>query len=268
MNSETPDAVQNPSLFIFDLSPEGNVLIDAIESLPPRADNLEKFEGALEQYGRTSRTGDSDLWALVKPDFRLQEGYVFTGRRGLPQKLGCDLYKRSGIAFQMMSLYAKNKYCGVCGNPMTDHECDRARFCTACGNTVYPALSSAVIVAIEKDGMLLMGHNVNFPKNRYSILAGFVEPGETLEDALSREVYEESRISVKNIRYFGSQPWPFPNSMMFGFQADWESGEPTPDEGELSDVRWFTPSDLPDLPPSVSIARKLIDNWLLRVSKR
>jgi len=147
---------------------------------------------------------------------------------------------------------------------MHDHERDRARFCRSCGNTVYPALSNAVIVAVEKEGRLLLGHNVNFPQGRYSVLAGFVEPGETLEEAIRREIFEESGITVKNIRYFGSQPWPFPNSMMFGFNADWESGEPQADGDELSDVRWFSPKELPDIPPSISISRKLIDDWLAR----
>ena len=109
-----------------------------------------------------------------------------------------------------------------------------------------------------------MGHNASFPEGRYSVLAGFVEPGETVEQAVEREVYEESGIRVKNIRYAGSQPWPFPSSMMLGFRADWESGEPVPDGTEITDVRWFSPYDLPDLPPRISISRRLIDGWLAR----
>jgi NAD+ diphosphatase len=175
-----------------------------------------------------------------------------------------DIFRRSGAAFQMMSLYRRNIYCGICGARMTDHETDNARVCPECGNIVYPSLSPAVIVAVEKDGMLLMGHNANFPPGRYSVLAGFVEPGETLEETIFREVYEESRVRVKNITYFGSQPWPFPNSMMFGFKAEWESGEPVPHDGELTDVRWFSPDGLPDLPPPLSISRALINDWLLR----
>jgi NAD+ diphosphatase len=111
-----------------------------------------------------------------------------------------------------------------------------------------------------------MGHGVNFPPGRYSVLAGFVEPGETLEQAVEREIFEESRVLVKNVRYFGSQPWPFPNSMMIGFRADWASGAPTPGDDELTDVRWFRRGEVPDMPPSVSISRRLIDDWLLRKS--
>ena len=149
---------------------------------------------------------------------------------------------------------------------MRDHDRDLARYCQNCGNTVYPALSSAVIVAVEREARILLGHNVNFPAGRYSLLAGFVEPGETLEDAIRREILEEAGVTVKNIRYFGSQPWPFPNSMMLGFNAEWESGEPRPDGWELSDVRWFSADGLPDIPPPISISRQLIDDWLSRVS--
>lgn len=147
---------------------------------------------------------------------------------------------------------------------MKEHEKDRAMVCPSCGHVVYPSLSPAVIMSVEKDGKLLMGHGASFPPGRYSVLAGFVEPGETLEEAVCREVYEESRIRVKNVRYFASQPWPFPNSFMLAFQTDWESGEPVADNEEMLSVRWFTPDDLPDIPPGVSVSRKLIDDWLER----
>jgi NAD+ diphosphatase len=173
---------------------------------------------------------------------------------------------RSGAAFQMMRLHLDNQHCGRCGAPMRDHDKEAARVCPACGRIVFPSLNPAMIVAVEKDGMILLGHNATFPKGRYSVLAGFVEPGETVEGAVEREVYEESCVTVKNIRYVGSQPWPFPSSMMLGFHADWASGEPCPDGVEMTDVRWFTPYDLPNLPPRVSISRMLIDDWLRRVS--
>jgi NAD+ diphosphatase len=195
-------------------------------------------------------------------------GYEFASRRDLPAFMSEDLFVRSGAAFQMMSLYVNNKFCGKCGEPMRDHTKENARECPECGRIVFPSLAPAVIVAVERDGMLLLGHNANFPEGRYSVLAGFVEPGETLEQTVAREVYEESRIKVKNIRYFGNQPWPFPASMMLGFRAEWRSGEPYPDGEEVTDVRWFSPDQLPALPQSVSISRKLIDAWLERVRRR
>ncbi|MDR1966545.1 MAG: NAD(+) diphosphatase [Synergistaceae bacterium] len=260
--SDKPNA--NPKLFIFDNSPEGRILIGPGETGVPDAAELGRLADSMSAQGRVSRSSGCDLWAIAKTDFQPQDGYFFAQRRELPEMCEESMFRRSGAAFQMKTLYVKNKFCGECGNVMSDHEADPARVCGACGNVVYPALSSAVIVAVEKDGMLLLGHNVNFPNTRYSVLAGFVEPGETLEDAVNREVYEESEVRVKNITYFGSQPWPFPNSMMFGFRADWESGEPRPDGVELTDVRWFAPRDLPDIPPPISISRRLIDDWMSR----
>jgi NAD+ diphosphatase len=167
-----------------------------------------------------------------------------------------------------MNLHVNNTFCGKCGALMRDHVRDLARECPECGRLIFPSSSPAVIVAVEKDGMLLLGHNSSFPVNRYSVLAGFVEPGETIEQTVEREVYEESRIRVKNIRYFGSQPWPFPASLMLGFRADWKSGEPEPDGEEMTGVRWFTPDDLPDLPPGISISRRLIEDWRRRCSRK
>jgi NAD+ diphosphatase len=197
----------------------------------------------------------------------LPDGCEFKARRDIATRFGADFFVRSGAAFQVMSLYANNKFCGKCGEPTRYHARDLARECPNCGRLVFPSLCPAVIVAVEKDGMLLMGHNVNFPQGRYSVLAGFVEPGETLERTVAREVYEESSVRVRNIRYFCSQPWPFPASMMLAFNADWESGEPTPDGEEITDVRWFSPDNLPaepNLPPAMTISRMLVEDWRRR----
>ena len=121
-------------------------------------------------------------------------------------------------------------------------------------------------MAVERDGRLLMGHGVNFPAGRYSVLAGFVEPGENLEQCVEREVYEESRIRVKNVRYFASQPWAFPHSLMLGFQAEWESGEIVPETSEVSDVRWFAPAEIKNYYRGVSISAKLIEDFIRRHS--
>lgn len=253
-------------LFVFDDSPEGKILLvagDPPTAIAPSERNI--LGDLIEFFGNCCAPGIvGDEWALMKDGAAIPDGFVLIARRDLPAYFGMDFFTRSGIAFQMMSLFKKNRFCGVCGAMMADHPVERARLCGSCGNIVYPVLAPAVIVAVERDGMLLMGHGVNFPKGRYSVLAGFVEPGETLEECVKREIFEESGVRVKNIRYFGSQPWPFPASMMLGFKADWESGDPAPRDGELSDVHWFRREDLPDMPPSVSISRRLIDDWLLR----
>jgi NAD+ diphosphatase len=252
-------------LFIFDRSPEGSVLLPRCETRTLGFDEFEKYGHLLESHGLVSRAlGRHDGWGIIAPGESVPDDLEPVSRRDLAELLGSDVFVRSGEAFQIMSLYINNIFCGKCGARMRDHEKDLARECPECGRLIFPSLCPAVIVAVEKDGMLLMGHNVNFPSGRYSVLAGFVEPGETLEQTVAREVYEESKVRIKNIRYFGSQSWPFPASMMLGFLADWESGEPEPDGDEVSDVRWFTPDDLPDLPPNISISKMLIDDWLRR----
>jgi NAD+ diphosphatase len=265
MSSGAPEGTNAPKLFIFDGPGEGRVLVSAGDAVIP-AGELRHFSGFLEASGAVARSESSDLWGVIAGGGVALDGFRFISRRDLPAAQGMEIFRRSGAAYQMMNLCLKNRFCGSCGKPMMDHKNDLARYCQNCGNTVYPVLSCAVIVAVERGARILLGHNVSFPAGRYSLLAGFVEPGEALEDAIKREIFEESGVTIKNIRYFGSQPWPFPSSMMIGFIAEWESGEPRADGGELSDVRWFSAADLPDLPPPISISRQLIDDWLSRVS--
>ena len=254
--------------FIFDPSPEGRVFLRAgnLSEIPEALDEttFEGQAGAFRLQGRVAHDENSDRWALLREGDDVPKGLIALSRRELPAIFGYDLFVRAGIAFQIMNLTRSNQFCGVCGTAMGDHKVDRARECPSCGHIVYPVMSPAIIVAVTRGDKLLMGHGVNFPSGRYSVLAGFVEPGETFEEAVAREIYEESKVRVKNIRYFGSQPWPFPNSMMIGFKADWESGDPQADGEELTDVRWFARDELPEIPPSVSISRKLIDDWRSR----
>ena len=253
--------------FVFDPSPEGRVFLRAGD--PPGVSSaldeaaFGRLEEAFRLHGHVAHDENSDCWALFDgpPGGDAPEGFVALSRRELPAIFGYDLFVRAGIAFQMMNLTRSNQFCGACGAGMRDHQVDRARECPACGHLVYPVMSPAIIVAVTKEDKLLMGHGVNFPSGRYSVLAGFVEPGETFEEAVAREICEESQVRVQNVRYFGSQPWPFPNSMMIGFKADWASGDPQADGAELTDVKWFSRDELPEIPPSVSISRMLIDDW-------
>ena len=142
------------------------------------------------------------------------------------------------------------------------HPTERAKECPQCGRLHFPRLAPAIIVLVERGHEMLLARARRFPTVMYSTLAGFVEPGETLEEAVVREVKEESGITVKDIRYFGSQPWPFPHSLMIGFTAVYESGEITLGDEENIDAGWFSADNLPPLPGKISIARKLID-WFL-----
>lgn len=192
------------------------------------------------------------------------EGWQALGLRATWAHLGDDLFALAGRALQVLEWERKHTYCGACGIPTEPVAGERARRCPACGLTSYPRLDPATIVLVERDGQALLARGRNFSLPFYSCLAGFVEPGESLEESVRREVWEETRIVVDDIRYVGSQPWPFPHSMMIGFTARYVDGEIQVDESELSDAQWFRATDLPKLPGRLSIARRLVDGWLCR----
>lgn len=197
--------------------------------------------------------------ALAKADAEAPEGYAFTGLRALYGSLSDGLFHLAGRAYQIAEWNAAHRFCGRCGTPMDHSDTERSKKCLSCGLTSYPPVSPAVITAIFREGRILLAHAKHFQNNMHSLIAGFVEPGETLEDAVRREIREEVGLQVRNIRYFGSQQWPFPNSLMIGFMADYESGEITVDGEEIVFADWFEPDRLPVLPHEISIARKMID---------
>jgi NAD+ diphosphatase len=168
----------------------------------------------------------------------------------------------AGRANQLIYWDITHKYCGKCGHETENKADERAKICTRCQHVNYPRLSPAVIVAVVKNDRILLARNQRFKKPFYSVLAGFVEPGESLEECVKREVTEEVGITVKNVRYFGSQPWPFPDSLMIAFVADYASGKLVVDQSEITDASWFSKTNLPDIPPKISIARQLID-WFV-----
>ncbi len=154
-----------------------------------------------------------------------------------------------------------SRYCGVCGSRTARSPRHRAMVCGSCGHLSFPKVSPAVIVQVTRGREILLGRSHRHPQGSYSVLAGFVDPGESLEDAVRREIEEESGVRVRDIRYFGSQPWPFPDSLMVGFTAVYAGGDLRNEDDELEDVDWFTADALPPVPPSYSIARALIDDF-------
>ncbi len=189
-------------------------------------------------------------------------GTTFEALRKLYEYLEEDFFSLAGRAFQVIDWDRTHQYCGHCGTQTLQLLGKRAKQCPKCNLVSYPRLSPAVIVLVERGAEILLARAHNFPDNFYSVLAGFVEPGESLEGAIIREIYEEVRIEIRDIRYFGSQPWPYPNSLMIGFTATYASGEIEIDENELTDAAWFTKKNLPLIPPKLSIARSLID-WFV-----
>jgi NAD+ diphosphatase len=170
----------------------------------------------------------------------------------------------AGRAVQIVEWARTHRFCGRCGTETMHNDIDRAMKCPSCSLLAFPRLSPAIITLITRNGgaEALLARGVNFPVPMYSALAGFVEPGESLEQAVAREVFEEVGVQINNIRYHSSQPWPFPNSLMLGFTAEWTDGEINIDPTEIMDANWYTKADLPMIPPGISIARKLINDWL------
>jgi NAD+ diphosphatase len=177
-------------------------------------------------------------------------------------RLPLEQYVMAGKCAELLYWDRNTKFCGICGGMMKFHT-DISKRCEHCGKEIWPSLAPAIIVRITRgDDEILMARARNFRSDFYGLIAGFVETGETLEEAVVREVQEETGLSVKNIRYFGSQPWPYPSGLMVGFTADYAGGEIHVQREELKNVAWFHRNHMPKMPEKLSIARQLIDDWL------
>jgi len=187
---------------------------------------------------------------------------VFRELRSLFSRLDDSFYEIALTAVHFVEWDKNYQYCGRCRGALKFRTDVRAKECEECGRLEFPRVSPAIIVLIEKDDTLLLARSSRFSGEFFSVLAGFVEPGENLEDAVHREVKEEIGITVKNVTYFGSQPWPFPDSLMVGFTAEYESGEIKVDGEELVEAGWYRTDNMPRIPGKLSIARKLID-WFV-----
>jgi NAD+ diphosphatase len=199
----------------------------------------------------------------LREDMAPPTGMQLSGLRALFGALDDSLFALAGRAFQIVDWDRSHQFCGRCGTPTRHKANERARECPSCGQVHYPRIAPAVMALVRRGRELLLARSPHFPPGMYSALAGFVEPGETLEQTLVREVKEEVGVEVTNLRYFASQPWPFPHSLMIAFYADYAGGEITPDPTEIEDAGWFTPERLPQaLPGKISISRRLIDSAL------
>ncbi|MDP9382043.1 MAG: NAD(+) diphosphatase [Chloroflexota bacterium] len=208
--------------------------------------------------------GSTGCWAVeLEEDQPLPENMELEPLRGLYGRLDEDLFAVAGRAVQVVEWRRTHQFCGRCGAQTEDLPRERATVCPVCRLTTYPRLSPAVIVLVSRgDEEVLLARSHHFPTGMYSILAGFVEPGESLEETVVREIGEEAGVEVRDIRYWGSQPWPYPNSLMIGFTATYAGGEISLDEREIADAGWFKRDNLPGLPGKLSIARKMLDWWV------
>jgi len=257
-----PQDHDNPLTFVFH---RGELLLrNATLGLP----DAEAVAALSIPSGRIQALG---LWEdryyqlawLDQPDLPCvgqNEEYGYHGLRSLFGMVDDGFLGLAGRAFQLAEWARTHRYCGVCATPMEQLAHERCFKCPQCGHSAYPRISPAMMVLIRKGDSVLLAMHTNSPYKRYTALAGFLEAGESIEEAIHREVYEEVGLRVHNLQYFGSQSWPFPHSLMIAYTADYLDGEIRVDTSEIAEARWFGPGDeWPDLPVTVSIAAKLLN---------
>lgn len=202
----------------------------------------------------------------VDPEADNVEGYEFETLWSFLGRVDETVFYLIGRARQVVEWYRNHRYCGQCGKPTGDAATDRSRKCDDCGIMFYPRLSPSIIVLVTRGEDVLLAKNANARGNFYSTLAGFIEPGESIEEAVHREVFEEVGIKVKNLQYFSSQSWPFPNSLMLGFIAEYDSGEIVLQKDEIADAQFFHYTAMPNRPAMVSISGWLVDAHLKKLT--
>ncbi len=231
----------------------------------PRAADLLPLalpEQRRQYLGRLGRVGS---WAIeLAATWQPPTGMTLVDLRGLHGRVPDVVWTLAGRAAQILAWDRDHRFCGRCGTATAPVPGERARRCPACGLTAFPRLSPAIIVLIERGDAILLARGHAFQPGRFGIIAGFVEPGESLADAVRREVREEVGLEIDEPRYFGSQPWPFPHGVMIGFTAHHAAGEIVLDPAELAEAGWYTLDALPTIPGKLSIARRLIDAWAAR----
>ena len=191
------------------------------------------------------------------------EGFEWSNMRSLIRYIDYETWNLVGYAKQIHDCHMNFRFCGRCGSETEPKSDEQARFCKPCNLTFYPRISPAIMAAVIRENSILLARGINFPNKRmFSVLAGFVDAQERLEDCVKREVFEETGIRVKNVTYFDSQPWPFPDSLMIGFTAEYDSGEIKIDTAEIAEAGWFKPDELPVVPGKPTMSGEMI-NWFV-----
>jgi NAD+ diphosphatase len=222
----------------------------------------------LDQAQYLGQLAGEDCFVLAVSSFTPAPPYAVQGLRALYGQLEDEVLAVAGRAVQIANFTSTHRFCGRCGEPTLRDPVERCVRCAGCELVCYPRISPAIIVLVRRGDEALLARSARFASGFYSTLAGFVEPGESLEQTLKREVFEEVGIEVTRLRYFGSQPWPFPHSLMVAFVAEHAAGEISVDGVEITDARWFSATALPPVPPKLSIARQLIDAWVTEIASR
>jgi NAD+ diphosphatase len=237
------------------------ILRDAQSASVPSARDMRELGVSPKRSQYLGILGEQHCFACeLEEGSTAPDGMQWSGLRALFGSIDDSLFALAGRAFQIVDWDRSHQFCGRCGTPTQIKNHERARECPSCGQVHYPRIAPAIMALVRRGREFLLARSPHFAPGMYSALAGFVEPGETLEQTLVREVREEVGIEVANVRYFASQPWPFPHSLMIAFNADYAGGEITPEPGEIEAADWFTLDRLPQaLPSKISISRRLID---------
>lgn len=257
-----PDNASRDEAWFFLQTPQGLVcLTERGVPRPVTGDELRWLDIEVQSEHYLGRFRGRCIYA-VEATGGLPEGYSVAGLRDWLGRVEPSVFYLAGRAQQVIDWHRSHRFCGRCGAENDDHLKDRAKVCPSCNLISYPRLAPSIIVLITRGEEMLLARNAQWPTNMYSTLAGFVEPGESIEQTVHREVLEEVGLRVTGLKYLGSQSWPFPNSLMLGFHAEYAGGEIVCQEEEIADARWFTATDLPNIPPKTAISRWLIDAFI------
>jgi NAD+ diphosphatase len=257
-----PPEEPGPDALCFAVSGRSLLLKEEARALPELG-VLEFDVASAPMHYLGALDGRPSVVVVLEEGVAPRSGFELLPLRPLHAVIPDHLFQLAGRAVQIAEWHQNHRFCGRCGTPTEDVPGERAKRCLDCGLLAFPRLAPAVIVRVTRGDEILLAHGARFPEPIYSVLAGFVDPGESVEECVAREIREEVGIELEQIRYFGSQPWPFPHSLMLGFTARYAGGEIVIDESEIVDARWFSRGDLPRLLPGpISIARWLIDDWL------
>ncbi|HJL60651.1 MAG TPA: NAD(+) diphosphatase [Pseudomonadales bacterium] len=255
-----PEQINEAYYFVFD---GGEILLNFDEAgqWVPLENLDQRFQTGLRQSHYMGSLGGVDCFTVETDLGEADKGSL----RSLFGKTDNLMFSLAGRAVQLLDWFRVHQFCGRCGQQAERHTSDRAMVCSNCGIHSYPRLSPSIITLVHSDNKVLLARNHRFPNGMYSTLAGFVEPGESIEETLRREVKEEVGVNVGNLEYLGSQPWPFPNSLMLGFLAEYDSGDIVLQAEEIADAQWFDCKELPEIPGKVAISRWIIDTYLGRL---
>jgi len=235
---------------------DGKLLLPESEGAELAPHPWQEFEPVATARHYLGRLDDTDCWAMTLPE--VPAGWRPVPLRAAMMQFAEPVMGVASRAAQILEWDRAHRYCGVCATPTVMNPNERARICPNCGHVAYPRISPAMMALVWRDNELLLARSPSYAAGRYSALAGFVEAGESLEECVVREVHEEVGVQVRDLRYFGSQSWPFPHSLMVAYTALWVGGEIVPEPGEIEHAAWFSIDALPDIPPRFSIAGHLI----------